>query len=288
VGERFWPLIGQALELEDRARAEGLRLSHDVFLYTRAATMMAAIFPPWSLEGGVPRLLERLREPESRERIRREIDERVPEWPPWRPGGWPHNLVGAVGWDGILVARGPAEMVGRSLEAVGREQGRDPFDVVADLMLAEEGLVGQLVDEISGTEGRDDLLLSILDHPAAAVISDAEDYGRGAPHPAHAGAFARALRWGRERGSPALEDLVRRMTSYPASLIRLERRGTIAVGAHADLVLFDAGRVTDRATWSDPRRAADGIPWVILNGRIVVDGGTYTGGLHGSVLRSGG
>ena len=128
VGEDFWKDAGCMMELEDAARQKGLRVSHDVFLYTRAATMMSAIFPPWSLEGGVPSLLERLRDPATRAKIRDEIEgRREPEWPPWQHRGWPHNLVGAVGWDGIIVASvrpgGPAELEGRSLAEIAEAEG---------------------------------------------------------------------------------------------------------------------------------------------------------------------
>ncbi len=291
VGEPFWPLVARVLELEDEARAEGLRVSHDVFPYTRAATMMSAIFPPWALEGGVGALLDRLRDPAVRERLRHEIETRRPEWPPWQPGGWPHNLVEAVGWDGILVASvgpgGPSGWIGRSLEEIARDVGRHPFDVVADLMVDQEGRVGQLVDEISGRGHPGDTLLSILAHPAAAVVSDAEDYGRGAPHPAHAGAFVRALRLGREHGRPGLEEIVRRMSSYPASLVGLGERGVLRVGAPADVVVFDPATVGDLATWEQPRRPARGIRLVLINGQVVVDGPRYLGGMAGTVLRAG-
>jgi len=281
--------VARVLELEDEARAEGLPIGHDVFLYTRAATMMSAIFPPWALEDGVGALLERLSDRETRERLRDELATRVPEWPPWTKGGWPHNLVGAVGWDGIRVASvGSGEsqgLVGLSLDEIATARDRSPFDVVADLMLAENGRVGQLVDEISGRGSHNAVLLSILEHPAAAVISDAEDYGRGSPHPAHAGAFARALRFNRQRSLMSLEQLVPRMTSYPASRLGLDGRGTVESGAHADLVLFDAASVTDRATWDAPREVAHGIRWVLINGVPVVEDGHYRGGLHGTVLR---
>jgi N-acyl-D-aspartate/D-glutamate deacylase len=290
VGEGFWDRIPSALALEDAARDEGLGISHDVFPYTRAATMMSAIFPPWSLEGGLPALLERLQQQESRARIESEIASRVPDWPPWREGGWPHNLVGAVGWDGIRVAsvgaNRPSELIGRSLAQIAAEQDRDPFDVVVELMLSERGRVGQQVDEISGREDHLEPLVEILRHPAAAVISDAEDYGRGAPHPAHAGAFVRALRLNRERILMPLEEMVHRMTGYPASLIGLDDRGVIRVGAGADLVLFDPETVSDAATWSDPRRPAEGVRFVILNGAVIVAEGRYVGGAHGSVLRA--
>jgi N-acyl-D-aspartate/D-glutamate deacylase len=291
VGERFWPDVRRVLALEDEARREGLRVSHDVFPYTRAATMMSAIFPPWSLEGGVPALLDRLVDPGTSERVRDDIERRVPAWPPWEPGGWPHNLVGAVGWDGILVASvgsGESPAVGRSLADLARDSGSDPYRVVVDLMRAEDGRVGQQVAEISGREDRLDALLAILAHPAAAVVSDAEDYGRGAPHPAHAGAFARALRLARELDLAPLPEMVRRMTSHPASIVGLADRGVLRPGAWADLVVFDPAVVADRATWSEPRLPADGIRNVLVNGVPVVREGIYTGGLAGRVLRAGG
>jgi N-acyl-D-aspartate/D-glutamate deacylase len=292
VGDAFWPDAAAMLEIEDRARDAGLRVTHDVFVYTRAATMMSAIFPPWSLEGGVPSLLGRLRDPEVRAKIAREIETRSPEWPPWEPGGWPHNLVGAVGWDGILVAslgETPAghDLVGRSLAEIAEEAGRTPFDVVVDLMLEQDGRVGQQVAEISGRDNHDDALISIFAHPAAAVISDAEDYGRGSPHPAHAGAFPRAFRLARDRDLISVEDVIRKMTSYPASIVGIDDRGIIREGAFADLVIFDPETLADRATWNEPRTRADGVRGVVINGEIVVAGGEYLGGAAGNVLRAG-
>jgi N-acyl-D-aspartate/D-glutamate deacylase len=292
VGERFWPEIEHVLGLEDAARAEGLAVSHDVFPYTRAATMMSAIFPPWALEGGVEALLERLGDPSDRERLRREIAERVPSWPPWDRGGWPHNLVEAVGWDGIRVASvgesapaGSADAVGRSLAELARESGRDPFDLVAELMRAHAGRVGQLVDEVSGRDGNLGPLLTILGHPSASIVSDAEDFGRGVPHPAHAGAFARALRLNREHRLLPLELLVQRMTGRAAALLGLGDRGVLRRGSWADVVVFDPEGVTDRASWDEPRLRAIGVDWVLVNGRVVVDSGRYLGGSPGAVLR---
>ena len=285
VGASFWGEIDTLLAVEDAARSEGLAISHDVFPYTRAATMMSAIFPPWSLSGGVSALLERLEDPETRERIRLELIRRTPEWPPWQPGGWPHNLVGAVGWDAIYVASvgpgGPAHYLGKTLLEIAADEGRDPFDVVADLMLSERGRVGQWVGEISGDAG----LLAILAHPAAAVISDAEDYGRGVPHPAHAGAFARALRLNREHRLMPEGEMIRRMTAYPALIVGVPDVGRLAVGAVADLVVFDPATVADEADWDSPRSFASGIEGVMIGGRWSVYEGHYLPGSNGRVLR---
>ena len=290
VGESYWPDVARVLDMEDAARGEGLAVTHDMFPYTRAATMMSAIFPPWSLDGGVPALLERLRDPATRDRIRQDLERLRPEWPPWRPGAWPHNLVGAVGWDGIQVASVGSEdgsrAVGESLEELAEERGAHPFDVVAELMLEESGQVGQLVLEISGRDEQADALQRILRHPAGAIVSDAEDYGRGRPHPAHAGALARALRLSREPGGLPLEETVRKMTGAPARILGLEDRGRIVPGAAADFTLFDPREVTDRASWDEPRRVADGVSTVVIGGRVVVEDGRYLGGAPGQVLRS--
>ncbi|MDH3590745.1 MAG: amidohydrolase family protein [Planctomycetota bacterium] len=294
VGEPFWPSIVDVLSREDAARAEGLDVSHDMFPYSRAATMMSAIFPPDALDGGVAALLERLSDPHERTRLSRDLETRIPEWPPWREGGWPHNLVSAVGWDGIRVASvgsGDApDLTGRSLAELAARTGKPPFDLVADLMLQEGGNVGQWVDEISGREDAPGGLAElerILVHPAGAVVSDAEDYGRGSPHPAHAGAFARALRWNRERHLLPWGEMIRKMTAWPAERIGLPLRGRLAPGAPADLVVLDLDAVADRADWSRPRTAAAGVDWVFVGGHAVVEEGEYRGGAPGRVLRRG-
>ncbi|HXV76879.1 MAG TPA: amidohydrolase family protein [Candidatus Polarisedimenticolaceae bacterium] len=290
VGEAFWAETKRMIAIEDRARADGWRISHDVFPYTRAATMMTAVFPPWALEGGVDSLLERLREPRLRERMRAEIETLRPGWPPWTRDGWSHNLVGAVGWDGIFVAsvgsRDPHAPIGRTVAEIAGATGRRPFDVVVELLLDEHGAVGQQVAEISGRDGAIEALLAILEHPAAAIVSDAEDFGGGAPHPAHAGAFVRALRLNRELRLMPIEEIVRRMTGHPAGLLGIGDRGRIEVGLAADLVAFDPLRVTDRASWDEPQRHAEGVELVLINGVPVVEAGAYSGAAHGVVLRA--
>lgn len=273
VGRRFWPDVERALALEDRARTEGVRLTHDMFPYDAAATMMVAIYPPWSLEGGVDRLLERLGSARERSRIRRDIERVAPSWPPWRENGWPHNLVMAVGWEGIEIGyvegRANKRFEGLTLAELGDEAGKHPFDAISDLLVEERGRVSMLVWEISGEEQ----LERIASHPLCAFCTDAEDYGRGRPHPAAYGAFARVLgRFVRGRKLFGLEEAVRRMTSLPADIFKLEGRGRIRPGAFADLVLFDRERVADRATFRSPRREPRGVLGVWVNGRKAFDG----------------
>ena len=286
VGRDHWGKLGAFLEMERAARGEGVRVSADMFPYPVAATMMYAIYPPWALEGGPGELLTRLRDPETRDRIGRDIEDRTPEWPPWQPGGWPHNLVSAVGWDGIQVSSVGSDAgrgaLGRSLAELGQARGTHPFEAISDLMLSEEGAVGQFVLDISGEEG----LRTLVSDPEVAFITDANDYGKGSPHPAAYGAFPRVLhRYVREEGVISLAEAVRRMTSLPADIVGLRDRGRIANNLPADFVLFDRKEITDHATLEDPRARATGIRATFVNGQPVTHNGRFTGALPGRVLR---
>jgi N-acyl-D-aspartate/D-glutamate deacylase len=298
VGRAHWKTIPRVLEREDAARRSGLRVSSDMFPYGVAATMLAAIFPPWALEGGLPGLVRRLGIGAERARIARDIDAILPSWPPWGEGGWPHNLVAAVGWAGISIAsvNSPRNRncVGLDLAALGRTRARSPFEAVAELMIEEEGEVGMWVSEISGCETRggvpdaEDLagLDLLAQDPAGAFCTDAVDTGRGSPHPAAYGAFPRVLgRIVRQRRLMPLGEAVRRLTSRPAGILGLSDRGLARPGQYADLVVFDPERVLDEATLGDPRLPASGIPAVFVNGVQVVRDGVYRAAPAGRVLR---
>ncbi len=290
VGRRHWDKIDTVLELEDRARLEGIRLSHDLFPYHAAATLMAALFPPWSLEGGMEGLLARLENPGERQEIRSCLEDTTPIWPPWTKGGWSHNLTRAVGWDSIRVASVPEGqdrgVVGHSLEDLSHQRGTTPFDVLVDLMLRHRGEVGQLVGGITGTEDEDEPMARLLQHPEGALCTDAEDLGRGLPHPAAYGAFPRVLGyWVRERGLLSLPEAIRRMTSLPADRFGIHARGEVRQGYHADLVVFHPDYIADRATYDSPRQRPRGISHVFVNGKLAVEDGKFREECAGQVVR---
>jgi len=292
VGREHWPKVDRVLAMEEEAEREGLRVSFDMFPYTAATTMMIAIYPPWALEGGVDRLIERLKDRKTRRRIERDIERQKPSWPPWREGGWPHNLVGATGWDSIFIgyvdSRRNKRYEERSLAELSQMTGKRPFDAISDLIIEERGQVSMLIFEISGERDERDLLGKYARHRLSAFCTDAEDYGRGLPHPAAYGAFARILsKYVREDRALTLEEAVRKMTSYPARIFGLKDRGVIRPGAFADLTVFDPGRVNDRASLEKPRREAAGIEMVIINGRVAFENGQALGNLPGSVIRNG-
>ena len=290
VGRTHWKKIDSVIEMEEQASRNGVRISFDMFPYTAAATMMIAIYPPWALEGGVDRLIERLSDSRTRRRIEREIVTRSPKWPPWTDGGWPHNLVKATKWESISIgyieSKRNKKYENHNLVELGRLTGKSPFDAISDLIIEERGQVSMLIFEVSGRPAQDDLLEKYVTHSLSSFCTDAEDYGHGRPHPAAYGAFPRILaKYVRSREAITLEDAVRKMTSYPASIFGLKGRGSIRPGGYADLVLFDPSKIRDRATFDNPRREARGISHVIINGQVAFKGGKFIDPSRGRVVR---
>ena len=287
VGRAHWPKIDRVLKMEEEAIKSGVRVSFDMFPYTAAATMMIAIYPPWALEGGVDVLLERLQDKQTRERIRRDIAQRKSSC---SPNGWPHNLVRATGWDairiGYVASRKNKRYENRSLLELAKLTNKDPFDAISDLLIAERGQVSMLIFEVTGEQDARELLSKYAQHPLSAFCTDAEDYGRGLPHPAAYGAFAKILaRFVRADKTLTLAEAVRKMTSYPAQIFGLKDRGVIRPGAFADLVLFDPKQIKDHATYAQPRRLATGIKAVFVNGSIAFADGEWNNAPHGVVIK---
>lgn len=290
VGREHWPKIDRILQMEEQAERDGLAVSFDMFPYTAAATMMIAIYPPWALEGGVTQLIERLKDEKTRRRIERDIERKKPSWPTWTQNGWPHNLVRATGWSAIRIgyveSRRNKRYENRSLTDLAQLTGKSPFDAISDLIVEERGQVSMLIFEVTGEGEERELLSKYARHRFSAFCTDAEDYGRGLPHPAAYGAFARILaRFVREDGLLTLEEAVRKMTSHPARIFGLKDRGTIRPGAYADLVICDPQRINDRASFEKPRREATGIKTVIINGRVTFERGQLTNTWHGKIIR---
>ncbi|MBI1763520.1 MAG: D-aminoacylase [Acidobacteria bacterium] len=290
VGRAHWPKIARVLALEEQAEREGVRISFDMFPYTAAATMMIALYPPWALEGGVDCLVERLQDLKTRQRIARDIERVKPSWPAWKPNGWPHNLVRATGWAairiGYVASRRNKRFENRSLLELAQLTGKTPFDAISDLIVAERGQVSMLIFEVSGEREQRDLLAQYARHRLCAFCTDAEEYGRGLPHPAAYGAMARILsKFVREDSVLTWPEAVRKMTSYPAALFGLKDRGVIRPGAYADLVLCDPSRVRDRASFDRPRQLAAGIETVLVNGQVTYARGMKQPHLAGTVIK---
>jgi N-acyl-D-amino-acid deacylase len=279
AGRPNWGKVADALRLIDAARAEGLDVMADAYPYTASSTTLRTLLPDWALEGGVEAMLERLGDAAARARIREELT-----------GGSP-ILGRGLGWEDIMVAHAPArpDAQGRRLADVARAWGRDPLEAAFDILLAERGKGYVILFQLDEAD-----LRRALVHPEVMIGSDGSslavegELGAGTPHPRSYGTFPRVLaRYVREQSLLSLEQAVHKMTGLPARRLGLADRGVLSVGARADVVGFDAARVADVATYEAPHRYAEGIPYVLVNGRVVIDGGEHSGALPGHVLTPG-
>lgn len=288
-GASHWHLARRTLAMEEAARSRGLDVASDVIPYHAVNTSLLAVYPPWTLAGGVEELCRRLQDPAQRQRIGREIAAGRPRWPPWEDG-WAHNLVRATGWENIvLLQAGSPEhspWVGKSFAAIAAAEGRPAFECAADLTVAARGDAMARYHGVSGTPDDDGILRELLAHPRHAAGVDVILKGDGVPHPGGYGAFPRLLgTYARERGWFGLSEAVRKITSLPAERLGLTDRGRIAPGCAADLVAFDPGRIGERGTYEVPHRSPEGIHWVWVNGRSVVNDGRLVPARAGRVLR---
>jgi dihydroorotase/N-acyl-D-amino-acid deacylase len=272
AGKYAWGRTEHTLPLLEALRDKGMDVTCDVYPYTAGSTGLAAMLPPWAHDGGTARLLERLADPGERARMREAIEQGVPGW---------ENTVGNGGWDRISVAgaaHSPA-LVGRTIADLAAERTLDAVDLVADLLLAEDGDV-----TIISHSMREDDVRRVLATPFAMIGSDGVPRP-GLPHPRWAGTFARVLgHYARDLGLLSIQEAVRKMTGATAQRFGLAGRGTIADGAHADLVAFDPAAVADRATYTDPLAPPQGVRLVVVGGEVVARNGKITSARPGRVL----
>jgi N-acyl-D-amino-acid deacylase len=277
AGEVNWPKQGAALDLIESGRAHGISVLADAYPYTAYSTGLLILTEGWAREGGTAAILGRLRDAEARARIRDEVEANVAE----DPGSWDRIVISSVKNPGNRV------LVGRSLAQIAEAWSVEPSEAYARLLEEEDtavGFVGHAMSEANVDR--------VLVHPLVMIGSDGSSMaptGRAAetrPHPRSYGTFARVLgHYARDRAVLDLPTAVRKMTSTPADQIGLRDRGRIARGMKADLVVFDAAAVRDRATFEDPHRYPVGIPHVLVNGVPVVRDGTHTTARPGRALR---
>jgi N-acyl-D-aspartate/D-glutamate deacylase len=282
-----WGLLMDSVRAAvESARARGVDVAADMYVYTAGGTGIEATIPSWAHEGGTDSLKARLARPAIRERLKREIVTGSPGW-------W--NIVEAAGgWEGVVLAnaRNPrnAVHVGKSIATIAREMGRDPADVAFDLVAQGSGRVMGIYHMMSEEDIERALRFpwTSIGSDAGAVASIGETDPTGLPHPRAFGNFPRVIaRYVKERNVLTLEEAVRKMTSAPAARLGLRDRGLLRDGFVADLVLFDAARVRSNATYDEPRAFPDGIEYEVVGGEVVVDRGEHTDARPGRVLRRG-
>lgn len=281
--KKNWGRMPEVLKRIEAARARGLDVTADVYPYTAASTSLSACLPPWALEGGTARMLERLRDPKTRERLKRDIMNDSKDWE--------NIFLGSGGAGGVLVSTvinpSLANLQGKRLAEIAAEQKKDELDAMFDLILADRGETDAIYFMMS-----EDDLRAALRAPFVSICTDSAARATDGPlskdkgHPRGWGSYPRILaRYVREEKLLTLEGAVRKMTSMPAARVGLKDRGVIRQGAFADITIFDPQTVRDRSTFENPNQYPEGIPFVITNGQLSVDNGQRTSALAGRVLR---
>lgn len=276
IGKSAWGKTVATLRLIDEARQRGVDVTVDVYPYPASATTIsAALMPTWAQEGTRADVLSRLRDPVTRRRIMVETMRILLEG---RGGGDARNvMVSRCDWN--------TSLAGLRLDAVAVTRGKsNSVEDWADtaLWLVENGDCGGIYFAIS-----EDDIQRVLRHPASMIASDGQvvRFGRASPHPRSYGTFARVLgRYVRELKVLALEDAVRKMSSYPAQRIGLTDRGILRAGMKADLAIFDPDTVRDMSTFDQPHQYAQGVSTVFINGQVVFENGMMTPARPGRVL----
>jgi N-acyl-D-aspartate/D-glutamate deacylase len=285
--QQYWGRMDEIIGLIDDARRRGVNVQTNIYPYTRGNNNLASIIPPWAHEGGTTQMIERLKKPADRERMKRDIIGGIPGW---------YNHYTAIGgdWSRMLISgRGAFEGLTMdrvlALRAAGKQPPPDPLDQLFDLLIDEGGSI----PTVYAHHTEPDMNLALA-QPWCSIGSDGSAYSvegplrRGNPHPRNFGAFPRVLGvYVRENQLLRLEDAVRKMTSLNAAKLGLLDRGLVRPGAFADLTLFDPARVIDKATYTQPFAYNEGIEYVIVNGQLVLDRGNHTGALPGRPLRRG-
>jgi N-acyl-D-amino-acid deacylase len=283
AGKRNFGRMPEVIGKIDSARKAGVDIAADTYAYTAWFNSLSAMVPPWAHDGGTEKLIERLKDPAARKRIRRDMETQ---------GSWENNawqeisnpdaiLIGAVQNPELL------PLQGKTLGAIAREKKADPLDALLDLLIADRAFTSVAV---FGMDERD-VALALL-QPWVSVNNDSEGtapngiLGQEHPHPRAYGTFPRILRkYVREERRLSLEEAIRKFSSLPAQRMHLADRGVLKAGMWADIVVFNPDSVRDLATFEKPNQLSEGMRWVLVNGVPVIADGKATGALPGKVLR---
>ncbi len=275
VGTRNWGRSAQTLKLVEEARARGIDVSIDQYPYTATSTGLAALFPQWSQEGGQKALVERLSAPQTRAKIKAEIVSNLAEG---RGGGDPKNVV-------IVTCGFDKSLAGKSLRQLTEERGVPvTFENAAETAIAlqTKGSCGAVYHAIGEPD-----VEQIMKSPYTMIASDGDIpiFGQTAPHPRSYGTFARVLGvYVRERHVISMEQAIHKMSGMPAARLQLPDRGLIKIGMKADVVVFDPGKVIDKATFEKPHQYSEGFRDVLVNGKLALRDGKVTEERAGRVL----
>jgi N-acyl-D-amino-acid deacylase len=286
AGKASWGRMPEVVAKINAARAQGMDVTADTYAYTAWFNDFSAFIPPWAHDGGTAKLIERLKDPATRIRLRKEMTTPSSDWDnEWQEIPGPESiLIGVVQNPKLL------PLQGKTLAEVANIQNKDPMDALFDLLIDDNAGTGVAVFGMS----EPDVALA-LQQPWVSFDNDSSGaspegiLGQEHPHPRAYGTFPRILRkYVREEKKLTLEDAIRKCSALPAQRMRLADRGVLKAGMWADVVIFDPSTVRDLATFKNPNQLSEGMEYVLVNGVSVIDQGKMTGALPGKVLRGAG
>ena len=286
AGEANWPKMAQAIARIEKARREGVPLSANMYPYVAGATGLDAAMPPWVQEGGLDAWVARLKQPELRARVAREMRAPGADWESlYAAAGTPDRIL-FVGFKNEALK----PLTGKTLAQVAAIRGKSPEETAMDLVVEDHSRVETAYFLMS--EANVELGLS---QPWVSIGSDAPSMAtegvflKQSSHPRAYGAFARFLgHYARDRKLVPLEEAIRRITRLPAQNFGLRERGCLDAGCYADIVVFDPAAIADRATFQDPHQYSTGVDQVFVNGVQVLKDGEHTNAMPGRVVRGAG
>ncbi|HXM20071.1 MAG TPA: D-aminoacylase [Terriglobales bacterium] len=283
AGKENWGRMPEVVAKINAARADGVDVSANTYAYPAWFNTMSAFIPPWAHDGGDAKLIERLKDPAMRQRIRKDLMTPSTEWQnEWQEIPGPESVL-------ICVVQNPKllPLQGKTLAEVAKIRNKDPMDALFDLLIEDNAFTEVAVFGMS----EPDVVLA-LQQPWVSIDNDSEGtspegiLGQEHPHPRAYGTFPRILhKYVREEKKLTLEDAIRKFSALPAQRMRLADRGVLKAGMWADVVVFDPATVRDVATFDNPNQLSEGMEYVLVNGVPVIDQGKMTGAKPGKVLR---
>ena len=286
AGKANWGRMPEVVAKINAARADGMDITADTYAYTAWFNDFSAFIPAWAHDGGDAKLIERLKDPAMRARIRKDMMTPSNQWDnEWEEISGPQDiLIGVVHNPKLL------PLQGKRLAEVAKMQNKDPMDALFDLLIEDKASTEVAVFGMSEPD-----IVVALQQPWVAFDNDSSGastegiLGQEHPHPRAYGTFPRVLRkYVREEKKLTLEDAIRKFSALPAQRMRLTDRGVLKAGMWADVVVFDPTTIRDLATFENPNQLSQGMEYVLVNGVAVIDQGKQTGALPGKVLRGAG
>jgi len=288
AGKANWGRMPQIVAKIDQYRASGVDISADTYAYTAWFNSFSAFVPPWAHDGGDAQLVERLKDPATRARIRKDMTTPGPDS---TGKAWDNEWLEIPGPDAIQIAvvQNPEllPLQGKRLSEVAAMWHEDAIDALCDILIKDKAFTNVAVFGMNES----DVVLA-LKQPWVSIDNDSQGtspeglLGREHPHPRAYGTFPRILRkYVREEKELTLADAIRKFSALPAQRMRLTDRGVLKQGMWADVVVFDPEKITDKSTFEDPNQFSAGMDFVLVNGVPVIDSGNMTGALPGMVLR---